>query len=335
METQVQQFFIIDRTPFAISFNNLASGDINLFSPPSISYNIQMATGVKEAKFFVRGRSVNYRYVPSGQASNYPCDSVGICTNSGFQQEVFSTEGHSGSFTIPFYFDGGIYDKIYYEVTPNFGAVRTGEFSLTKKIKYIKNSSQDLRVMAMGSSSLMFMESIISNRVNTSGVLLRSSATFNEMCRVNDNYFYGREQVKSPLSISTSIGDDYGSIVISRANVKYRYLKYKQCDVLDHCPATFGSCQNPRPSGSNKVCLPLTSTHYSDGFYEGGYSCENWETPSNYGNWMIPLYYVHCEFYRDLTYINSAAYIRINDTERAANFPLRNYFDTTEKEDCL
>jgi hypothetical protein len=129
------------------------------------------------------------------------CDDKGVCTYSGFQQLINTTSSASGTFTANLVLDGGIYDKIYYEVTPKFGAVRTGEFSLSKKIKYIKNSSQDLRVWPHG-NSLLFIESIISNKLLSGNVVLRNSTTFNEMCRVKDVYFYVREQVKTQMSIS-------------------------------------------------------------------------------------------------------------------------------------
>ena len=49
------------------------------------------------------------------------------------------------------------------------------------------------------------------------------------------------------------------------------------CSGLADCPSTCGSCQGVRPSGTNKSCLPNTSFHYSEGTYEGGFSCADWE----------------------------------------------------------
>ena len=333
-ETNATDDFIVDRTPFSASFNLVNSGDYILNSSPSFTYNINVASGLKEAKFYVRGRTVNYRHIPEGEESSYSCNTTaGFCSNSAYQKLIYTTSSESGTFSASEMI-GGIYSKIYYEVTPNFGETIRQEYSLARDINLIKSTVEDSRmIFFMG--AIHFTESIISEKVVTSDFVAYNTAPYDSVCSVNGSYFYGDNDENSvPSKMTVDHNSGFSTISFTPSEAQYKFVN-GGCDSMSDCPLSASSCQPFLKGSSSSVCMGSTAHHYSEGLYEGGYSCEDWETPSNYGNFNVPLYYAHCPFYRDLSYYPDGLRVRVNDTVRPRTYYMRDFVSTHEQSECF
>ncbi|HPS31530.1 MAG TPA: hypothetical protein PLZ43_14845, partial [bacterium] len=333
--SQVQQTFVIDRTAFSISFNNITTSSVSFITPPTLSYNIAIASAVKEAKFYFRGRTINYKYVPAGQAGSYTDTGEGLYANSSYQKLIYTATKNSGSFSLAIDAEGGIYDRIYYEITPNFGVIKTGEFTLAKKVKYIKQNSQDLRAWYEGGNIIAFKESIVSKKIKNSDVISQNTSLHDTLCTIEDRPFYNYEETKTTLKTTTLVADDYNTTEITPAKVKYKYVSNNSCNSMSNCAFSSAGCQNIKVGSSAKFCTGSTSYHYSEGSYIGGYSCSEWEAPSSSGQYAVPLYQVYCPFYRDMQYIPSGMSLRINDSERQKTFIVKNFLVTKMSSDCF
>lgn len=333
-ETTKSKSFVVDRTEFSISFNLVNQGDYILYNSPTINFNIDIATGVKEAKFYIRGRTVNYRHIPSGEDDGYPCnDTTKLCTDSSYQKLIYTTTSDTGTFTADV-MEGGNYNKIYYLVTPNFGEKVQEEYTLSRDINLIKTTNDDSKmIFFMG--AIHFTESIVSEKVVTSDFVAYNTSPYNDVCFVNGNYFYedtDSESVSAKMSVEHNTA--FSVISFFPAEAQYEFSR-RGCDSMNDCPYTAASCQPLLKTSHSPVCIGSTAHHYSEGIYEGGYSCKDWETPGNYGSFNVPLYYAHCPFYRDLSYFPDGLRVRINDNVRPKTYYMKDFLTTHKQSDCF
>jgi len=338
--------FVVDRTPFSISVNLNNGKDFYLKQNPSLSYFINIASGVKSVKLYLQDRTINYRYTSAG----YTCDSNGQCLNGSYNKLVYANSAASGTFSLSFSgvyaVIGGIYSKVKYEVVPNWGATKTGFVSITP-IKLISKDAEDMTVWHE-SSKIRFKESIISKKLTTGRFKIAGNTHYSTMCKINDNVFYKkRDVVTSPgHTLLIDAAATYGTLAFTKGKSVYYWFREGK---IEGAYSNDGSCEdkNDCPPYTTEKCIDEilddgmecvasrnVSDHWSDSgsfpWYGNSCNCNNMT-----GNEQCLKY--NCQYLADFEYYPSSIYFVIteNSPRPAVTKYAKDFFTTNKKEDCI
>lgn len=348
--------FIVDNSAFVAPTISTTKEFFKQTSPV-IQYNLgNIATGIKSAKFEVVGRKVNYKFASgSGWGDT---DSNGFKTNSNYTKTIFtatSSTAKTGTQTIDL--PGGIYNKIRYTITPNFGDTRTGDILLSEPIRYIDSANNNFKIKSSGNYKVEFMESIISKKLTNSDITISSNATFNEMCQkngtdfiynqkirrcettssgtvCNDEYLATKTNFKRTTTINTS---GYNNIVFTPYTKQYRFVN-TSCDGLSQC-SNASMCTEPKVTVSSFFCIPSSTLNYwgEDGAGTTP-TCDCSKKIIGQGNTRLVPECCLNGWFKDITYIPATATIVFKEAEsswsRNVPYDLKNYIVTKAKTDC-
>ncbi len=366
--------FIVDNSAFvAPTFS--AKKELYNQTSPVITYNLgTVPTGIKSATFEVCGRKANYRYASgSGWTGG---DTTGLKANSSYKYTVFTATGNTsktGTFTIPIPecngssqigclltgLQGGIYEKICYSIEPNFGNTRTGEVTLGTPIRYIKTSSEDFSIESYGNYEIVFAESIVSKKFESSYVTVSNTAIYNQMCVKNagdtlhNGYIYNHQyteyicdkyegayckeghnvthnyDTKTNFSKKITINsDDFNYVKFTPYTLQYIF-QHTECDGTSQC-ANASLCATPNTPKPHLVCIPNPAKHYGE------------NTPCDcsklLGVGTVPACCLK-DWFKDITYIPSTAKITFKEQDgtawsRSLTYNLKNYITTKAQTDC-
>lgn len=371
--------FIVDNSAFVAPTFSAKKEFYNQTSPV-ITYDLgKIPTGIKSATFEVCGRKANYRYATgSGWTGG---ETTGLKVNSGYKYTVFTATGSTsktGTFTVPTPecngsspigclltgLQGGIYEKICYTIEPNFGDPITREVTLGIPIRYIKTSSEDFSIESYGNYEIVFAESIVSKKFESSYVTVSNTAIYNQMCVKNagdtlhNGYIYNHQwkeyicdkyvtdeyggkhcekshydyhdyETKVNFSKKVTINsDDYNYVKFTPYTLQYIFQK-TECDGTSQC-ANASLCATPNTPKPNLVCIPNPSKHYGE------------NTPCDCSKLLGVSTVPACclkDWFKDITYIPSTAKITFKEQDgtgwtRSLTYNLKNYITTKAQTDC-